>query len=172
YIAAAAALTTFAVILGLEVELFVPGQGVAIDGLQVAAAAVILLALIAGMISLALLPGRGPLLHSERGRQAYVYVAEATAALLFAHLYLCRPFWFDGLLRPYWPFIVMGLAFGGVGAAELCQRFRIRVLAEPLTKTGALLPLLPVLGWRVIGSDVDYSLVLVAAGMLYVVVSY
>ena len=38
-----------------------------------------------------------------------------TAALLFAHLYVCKPMWFDGILRPYWPFIVMGIAFAGVG---------------------------------------------------------
>src|SRR5204862_6049142 len=118
-----------------------------VDAVQVAAIAVVLIALIAGLISLAVLPGRDPLVLSERGRQGYVYAAEITAALLFAHLYLCKPMWFDGLLRPYWPFIVMGLAFLGTGAAELFERFRIRVLAEPLARTGAMLPLLPVLGW-------------------------
>src|SRR5207244_11752606 len=124
------------------------------------------LPIFAGLISLALLPGRDPLVLSESGRQAYVYAAEATAALLFAHLYVCRPLWFDSLLRPYWPFIVMGLAFTGVGAAELFERYRVRVLAEPLARTGAMLPLLPVLGMWVIGAEVDYALVLLITGIL------
>ena len=131
HLAGAAALATFAVTLSLEVSLFAAGEQGAIDGVQVAAIAVVLVALIAGLISLAVLPGRDPLVLSETGRQGYVYAAEATAALLFAHLYVCRPEWF-GLLRPYWPFVVMGIAFLGVGAAELFQRCRIRVLAEPL----------------------------------------
>jgi hypothetical protein len=172
YLAATATMATFAIVLSLEATLYKPGIGVAISDVQVGAVATILLVFIAGLISLAVLPGRDPLLLSDRGRQAYVYAAEFALALVFAHVYLCRPYWFDGLLRPYWPFVVMGLAFAGIGAAELCQRFRVSVLAEPLTKTGSLLPLLPILGMWVVGADVEYSLVLVAAGMLYVAVSY
>lgn len=172
YVAAVGALATFAVTLGLEFTLFVPGSGVAIDNLQVGAVAVVLLVFMAGLISLALLPGRDPLLLSESGRQVYVYTAEATLVLVFAHVYMCRPLWFDGLLRPYWPFVVMGLAFAGVGAAELFGRLRIRVLAEPLARTGALLPLLPALGIWIVGSSIDRSLVLVTVGLLYVALSY
>src|SRR5262249_42801151 len=91
---------------------------------------------------------------------------------LFAHLYVCKPLWFDGLLRPYWPFIVMSLAFLGVGAAELFERFKVRVLAEPLARTGAMLPLLPVLGWWVASLEADYSLLLLTAGILYLALSY
>jgi hypothetical protein len=172
YVAALGALATFAVTLGLEATLFVPGSGVPIDNLQVGAVTAILLIFIAGLISLAVLPGRDPLLLSERGRQAYVYAAEVTLALVFVHVYLCRPQWFDGLLRPYWPFIVLGLAFIGVGAAELFDRLRIRVLAEPLAQTGALLPLLPALGIWVVSSSIDSSLVLVVIGLLYVTLTY
>ena len=43
---------------------------------QVAAIAVVLLGLIAGLISLALLPGRDPLMLSETWRQGYVYAAK------------------------------------------------------------------------------------------------
>jgi hypothetical protein len=121
---------------------------------------------------MALLPGRDPLVLSEKGRQGYVYAALATGALLFAHLYVCKPLWFDGFLRPYWPFVVMALAFVGVGGAELFHRFRIQVLAEPLERTGSLLPLLPVLGWWVAGSQVDYSLLLFVVGILYLGLSY
>jgi hypothetical protein len=172
HLAGAAALAALIATLALEASLFTPGRGVPIDDAQVAAIAVVLVALIAGLVSLAVLPGRDPLVLSERGRQGYVYAAEITAALVAAHLYLCRPLWFDGLLRPYWPFVVMALAFAGIGAAELFQRLRLRVLAEPLAATGSLLPLLPVLGWWVAGSRVDYSLLLLVTGLLYLVLSY
>jgi hypothetical protein len=172
YVCAVLALTTFVITLGLEVALFEPGVGAPVDNLQVAAIAVVLLAMIAGLISLAVLPGRDPLVLSERGRQAYIYAAEVTAALLFAHLYVCKPLWFDGILRPYWPFIVMGVSFLGVGAAELFERFKIRVLAEPLSRTGALLPILPVLGMWVVAAQADYALVLLIVGILYMALSY
>jgi hypothetical protein len=172
YVAAAAAMATLVVTLVLEIALFEPGRGAPVENVQVAAIAVVLLALIAGLVSLAVLPGRDPLVLSDQGRQVYVYAAEITAALLFAHLYVCRPMWFDSILRPYWPFIVMGLAFWGVGSAELFERWRIRVLAEPLSRTGALLPLLPVIGWWAANSKVDYSLLLLVAGILYLSLSY
>jgi hypothetical protein len=171
YCAGAAAVATFVGVLVLEVTMFTPGQNAPIDGVQVAAIAVVLLGLIAGLLSLALLPGRDPFALTETGRQGYVYAAEAVAALLFAHLYICRPTWFDQGLRPYWPLIVMGIAFAGVGAAELCQRLKIRVLAEPLERTGALLPLLPVLGAWTAYAQTDYSLVLLVVGILYLVLS-
>jgi hypothetical protein len=172
FIAGAAAMAVFAVVLGLEVTLFKPGVDAPIDGAQVAAIAVVLVGLVAGLLSLALLPGRDPLALSEAGRQWYVYAAEAAAALLLAHLYICRPTWFDGVLRPYWPLIVMGIAFVGVGVAELCHRFQVRVLAEPLSRTGALLPLLPVLGiWIPNAASVDRSFVLLVVGLLYLVLS-
>jgi hypothetical protein len=172
FIAGAVAMAVFAVVLSLEVTLFKPGIDAPIDGAQVAAIAVVLVGLVAGLLSLALLPGRDPLALSEAGRQWYVYAAEAAAALLLAHLYICRPTWFDGVLRPYWPLIVMGIAFAGVGLAELCHRFQVRVLAEPLSRTGALLPLLPVLGiWIPNAANVDRSFVLLVVGLLYLVLS-
>src|SRR5207237_6924415 len=97
YVDGTSALAMFDVTLVLETAMFQPGIGNGVDAVQVAAIAVVLIALIAGLISLAVLPGRDPLVLSERGRQGYVYAAEVTAALLFAHLYVCKPMWFDGL---------------------------------------------------------------------------
>jgi hypothetical protein len=61
----------------------------------------------------------------------------------------------------------MAIAYLGVGFAELCRRRKVRVLAEPLQNTGALLPVLPVLGYWATDSRVDYSLLLVCVGVLY-----
>ena len=45
------------------------------------------------------------------------------------------------------------------------------MLSEPLTTTGALLPLLPALGFWVTSSEVHYSLLLLTIGVLYAAVS-
>ena len=132
--------------------MFVPGKGAPVDDIQVAAVAVVLVALVAGLLSLALLPGKDPLAMDENGRMFYVYGAQAVSGLLFAHLYVCRPMWFDTVLRPYWPFIIIGLAFAVVAAAEIFQRQKIRVLAEPFRRTGGLLPLIPALAMLILAA--------------------
>ncbi len=158
-------------VLLLELLTFRAG-GVPVAGAQVAAVAVVLVALIAGLIAMALQFASGPFRLSEQGRMAYVYAAELAAALLFVHLYLCRPYWFDDLLRPYWPYIMMAIAFAGVAVGELCQRSGLRVLSEPLVRTGAFLPLLPALGcWVVVAEGTDYSALLFIVGILYVLLS-
>ena len=70
------------------------------------------------------------------------------------------------------------LAAGGDGdrvcrrrAGEVFQRRRQRVLSEPLRTTGALLPLLPALGFWVMSSQVHYSLLLLSIGVLYAALS-
>jgi hypothetical protein len=100
--------------------------------------------------------------------QACVYAAEAVMALLFLHVYLTMPELFRGYFRPYWPLIVMAIAFAGVGASELCQRANLPVLSGPLQNSAALLPLIPALGFWVATSRADYSTVLFAAGLVYV----
>lgn len=170
YTSGVLAIVTFVVVLGLEVALFKPGIGAPVADLQVAAVAVVLIALIAGLLSLALLPGKDPLSLDEKGKMFYVYGAQAVSGLLFAHLYVCRPMWFDSVLRPYWPFIILGLAFAGVAAAELFGRQKIRVLAEPFRNTGGLLPLIPALAMLAVPApEAPYELVLFLAGLLYLV---
>jgi hypothetical protein len=163
-IAAGVALTF---VLGQEVALFVPGVGVPIDVAQIVAVSVVLAALSVGLFSLALFPARDPLQLSEDDRMYYVYAGETVAALLFAHLYLARPEIFDETLRPWWPYIIVALAFAGVGLSELFQRSGIRVLAKPLEQTGGLLPLLPALGIWFLASEADNSITLFAIGLVY-----
>ena len=116
----------------------------------------------------AVVPGRDPLGLSERGRTGYVYGAEALVAGLGAHIKLTLPWIFSGLFLKYWPFISMGVAFMGVGLSEVFRRQGRLVLAEPLERTGALLPAIPLLAafWSAPrpGEDVVY---LALAGFLY-----
>lgn len=169
---AALAAGALAVTFAFEVALFTPEQGTPADGLQVIAVALLMLLGAAGLVALALVPSRDPWQLSEQGRQAYVYAAEAVLVLAGAHLYLCRPEWFALGLRPYWPLVVLAIAFAGAGASELAQRWQLPVLAEPLKRSSQLLPLLPVLSWWVVGSQVDYALLLLAVGLVYLVLSW
>ena len=128
---------------------------------------VALLGLFAASLVAALVPGRDPLGLSERGRTAYVYAAEAILALLFLHIRLTMPWLFTGMFSRYWPLVVMVLAFAGVALGELFRRSNRLVLSEPLERTGAFLPLLPVFGFWMARPEVHYSLVLLLVGGLY-----
>jgi len=174
----AAAILSLLVVLVLEGVWFDPQLGAPMTGLQIAVVATALVGLAAALISLAVLPGRDPLDLSNRGRMLYVYAAEAVLSLLFVHIYLTMPELFSGYLLPYWPLIVMGIAYFGIGVSELFTRMKLRVLAEPLERTGVFLPLLPALGFWIhvaaAGPNVlwpEYSTVLFVAGLLYVVLS-
>ncbi|HKB05991.1 MAG TPA: hypothetical protein VKD90_27600 [Gemmataceae bacterium] len=103
--------------------------------------------LIALALQLALRPDRDPLGPTPHGRAGYVYLAEVLLVLLFAHVRLNVPQVFTGQAVKYWTFIVMFLAFVGVGLAELFARRGVRVLARPLMRTGVLLPLIPLLAF-------------------------
>jgi hypothetical protein len=131
---------------------------------------VVLFALIGLMVSgltFAVAPGRDPLGLSERGRTAYVYAAELVLVLMFLHLRLTMPELFHrGIMARYWPFILMGIAFCGAAVADFFQRRGLRVLAEPLERSGIFLPLLPMLAfWAAPGGS--YAVIWFAAGLLY-----
>ncbi|HEU4711292.1 MAG TPA: hypothetical protein VFS76_06985 [Pyrinomonadaceae bacterium] len=115
----------------------------------------------------ALSPAHDPLGLSERGRMRYVYVAEVMLALLFLHIRLTLPWLFTGFLERYWPLVIMVIAYFGVVTSESLRRRRLLVLAQPLQRTGVFLPLLPVLGFWLASSEVDYSIVLFVVGGLY-----
>ncbi len=118
-------------------------------------------------ILFALSPKHDPLSLSERGRMRYVYAAEMMLALLFLHIRLTIPWLFTGFFERYWPFAVMSIAYLGVVSSEALRRRKLLVLAQPIERTGAFLPLLPVLGFWLAQSAVDYSLLLFVVGGLY-----
>jgi len=142
------ALAMLAVILVQEIS-FVVGYGeVRMTHWAVLIVAAALAGLAAGCIAFAVTPRWDPLSLSDRGRTAYVYVAEALVALTCLHLGLTRWYWFDfGIIREYWMLIVMAAAFGGVGLSEWFHRRSLPVLSEPLERTALLLPLVPATGF-------------------------
>jgi hypothetical protein len=99
-------------------------------------------------------------------------VAEGLAALLFLHIRVTMPWLFRGWFLQFWPLVVMAIAFVGVGVSEIFRRRQQRVLYEPLENTGALLPLLPALGfWVLPDSQIHYSVLLLSIGVLYAALS-
>ncbi len=116
-------------------------------GPAVACVSLALIALAGQALQLALRPERDPMNWTERGRTAYVYLAEILLVFLFLHARLNVPELFHGLLVQYWTLIVLLLAFLGVGLSELCERNNQRVLAVPLQQTGIFLPLIPLLSF-------------------------
>jgi hypothetical protein len=118
-----------------------------LDSGAVPAVAVALAVLITLSIRSALRPVRDPLGPQKSGRTAYVYLAEGLLALLFVHFRLNVPEIFVGQAARYWTFAVMALAFVGVGLGEYFERRGTRVLADPLRRTGVLLPLIPLLAF-------------------------
>ena len=129
--------------------------------------AVTLLSASALCIYFAIKPEHDPLVLSESGRMKYVYVAEVLVALLFMHIRLTMPWLFTGFFAQYWPLVIVFIAFVGVGISEALRLQDVLVVSRPLERTGAFLPLLPVIGFWIIDSRVDYSLLLLVIGVLY-----
>lgn len=141
---ALAASMTLVVLLGQEFAQYDAGlrhTPLGLGAVLLAAAAV--LGLSAASVGFALAPGSDPLGIPEQRRTLYVYAAELLLVLLVIHAQLNLRLLFLEQLLPYWPLAVMVLAFGGFGLSEWFGRRGLRVLAEPLQRTGLFLPLLP-----------------------------
>jgi hypothetical protein len=163
----ATALTSLLTTLGCEVWQRVELGHVSIAPVATGAVMGALALGIVAAIMMAVSPRRDPLHLSDQGRTLYVYAAEALMAMTFVHLRLTMPWIFGGIFQAYWPLVVVAIAFGSVGLSEFFRRSGRMVLAEPLERTGAFLPLLPALGFWALRSDIDYSLLLLIAGILY-----
>jgi hypothetical protein len=153
--------------LGTEVFYQLSFGTVRINPFSLVAIGVTLAAAVIICVLFALSPAHDPLGLSERGRMVYVYVAEVMLALLFLHIRLTLPWLFTGFIERYWPLAVMVIAYLGVVTSESLKRRKLLVLAQPLERTGVFLPLLPVLGFWLASSEVDFSLLLFVIGGLY-----
>ncbi|HEY2961789.1 MAG TPA: hypothetical protein VGJ37_05200 [Pyrinomonadaceae bacterium] len=153
--------------LGTEITYQLNFGAVRIHPLALTAIGATLIAAVVIPVLFALSPQHDPLSLSERGRMNYVYAAEVMLALLFLHIRLTLPWLFTGFIERYWPLAVMVIAYLGVVTSESLRRRKLLVLAQPLERTGVFLPLLPVLGFWLASSEVDFSLLLFVVGGLY-----
>ena len=158
-----------ALLFALSTEVFyqINFGAVRIKPLSLIAIGATLVAGIVLCVLFALSSKHDPLNLSERGRMNYVYAGEVMLGLLFMHIRLTMPWLFTGFFQQYWPFVVMAIAYLGVATSEALRRRLVMVLAQPIERTGAFLPLLPVLGFWVIQSKVDFSALLFVVGGIY-----
>jgi len=138
----------------------------------IACIVVALMASLAASLAAALIPGRDPFGLTERGRTIYVYASELFLVLVVMHVRLTMPWLFGGWVQSVWPLLIIGLAFVGLGAAEWAKRNKRQVLAEPLERTGMLLPVLPLLTHWIVPSQVDYGVSLLCASVAYASFGY
>ena len=136
------------------------------------AVAILVAAMILGLILIAMRPKNDPFSLSENGRTAYVYAAQAVAVMLLMHLYFTMPFLFQFGIKYYWPYIAMALCFSGVGIAHVLEKRNLNVLGKPLFNTAAILPILVASAIWAIDSKADASLVLLSVGAAYLMISY
>jgi hypothetical protein len=153
--------------LGTEISYQIEFGAVRIHPLALVAIGLTLVAAVVISVLFALSPSHDPLNLSERGRMRYVYVAEVMLALLFLHIRLTMPWLFTGFIERYWPLVIMLIAYFGIVVSEALRQRKLLVLAQPIERTGAFLPLLPVLGFWLASSEVDFSAVLFLIGGLY-----
>ncbi|MDF1744600.1 MAG: hypothetical protein P1V19_12965 [Gimesia sp.] len=165
-------------ILLSETGFILYGTPLVISKARIAVVSGALAALSAALILMAAVPKYDPFQFSLKRRMLYVYAAEIVLALLFLHIYLTMPELFRGYLLPYWPYIVIAIAFIGAGVGEFFERIGLNVLSQPLQRTGAFLPLLPALSFWIHAASRqdspvvgDYSMILLLIGIVYVVMS-
>lgn len=154
------------------------GVPLVISHTQIAVVSGALVLLSAALILMAAVPKYDPFQFPLKRRMLYVYAAEIVLALLFLHIYITMPELFRGYLLPYWPYIVIAIAFAGAGVGEFFERIGLNVLSEPLQRTGTFLPLLPALSFWIHAASRqaspvvgDYSMILLLISLVYVVMS-
>ena len=161
----------FAAVLVIETRLFDTETGCGLPVPTAVAAAVMVLAMVAGLICIAVLPRHDPLALDDLQRTGYVYVAEAVAAGMIGHLYLSMPWLFQFGIKQFWPYVAMLLSFGGVALANMLDKRKLQVLAQPFFHTAAILPVIVVAGFRAIEHRADGALVMLLAGGIYMMIS-
>ena len=165
-------------ILISETGFQIAGIPLVISKARIAVVSAALVLLSAALILMAAVPKYDPFQLTLKRRMLYVYASEIVLALLFLHIYLTMPELFRGYLLPYWPYIVIAIAFTGAGVGEFFERIGLNVLSEPLQKTGTFLPLLPALSFWIHAASRqaspvvgDYSMILLLISLVYVVMS-
>ena len=156
-----------------EYRMVVPEVGCRLSVAEAVAASVVISGMIVGLLSIAMRPKLDPFSLSMTGRKAYVYISQAVIVLLVAHLYLSMPWLFRFGVREFWPYVAMLISFAGVSIASVLQRRKLEVLADPFFKTAISIPVVTSIAIFVVDAPgADSALVLLLAGMGYLLVSY
>jgi hypothetical protein len=166
------AIVSFVVLLFEEASEFNLQGGSGAGIAESSAAAILVLGMIVGLITIAIRPENDPFALSLKGRMGYVYAAEAVAAGLVGHVYLSMPWLFRFGILEYWPYVMMAICFAGVGVAKVLEKRNLVVLGRPLFQTAAVIPLLVAGGIFAVSSRVDVAVVMLTVGMAYLLIGF
>ncbi|WP_164103028.1 hypothetical protein [Candidatus Laterigemmans baculatus] len=113
---------------------------------------------------------------SDTDRRWLLRAAQGVGAIAWLHVFLCRPDLALVGLRPYWPYLVLALAFLSAGITEWGRRRGDAVVGDTMRQTTLFLPLIPAIGfwlsagrseWVFVGGAVSYAWLLLLAAALY-----
>lgn len=79
-------------------------------------------------------------------RTSAVYVAEITIALASITIYFLFPNLFHGRFANWWPIIMFAIAFGSTALGHWLKKIDLPVLADPISRSSLLLPIIPLAG--------------------------
>ncbi len=79
-------------------------------------------------------------------RTSAVYVAEITIALASVTIYFLFPNLFHGRFANWWPLIMFAIAFGSTALGHWLKKIDLPVLADPISRSSLLLPIIPLAG--------------------------
>lgn len=85
-------------------------------------------------------------ISSIQTRTSAVYVAEVVIGLACGCGYFMYPELFHGRMVNWWPVIMFAIAFGSTALGQMLQRVNLPVLADPISRSSLLLPLIPLAG--------------------------
>jgi len=128
---------------------------------------VVLLAMVLGLLAIAVVPKRDPFSLSLEGRQGYVYAAQVLTVIAAAHVYLSMPWLLKTGILQYWPYLAIVVSLAGLGVSELLKRRGLEVLSEPIFNTAALIPVLVAMGYWLIDSKANAALTFLLSGLIY-----
>ncbi len=133
-------------------------------------------AIFARLIQFAARPSASERSAPAEWRTAAVYFGEVTLALAGAAVLQFFPELFSGTFRPWWPIIVLALAFLSIGIGELLRKANQPILADPIHRSSLLLPLIPLAGVWWLSADSPaaswsdwgrYALLLLTSSTIY-----
>ena len=127
----------------------------------------VLLAMVLGLLMIAVVPKRDPFSMSLEGRQGYVYAAQVFTVIAGAHVYLSMPWLLKTGILQYWPYLAIVVSLAGLGVSELLKRRGLEVLSEPIFNTAALIPVLVAMGYWLIDSKANAALTFLLSGLIY-----
>ncbi|MCA9128297.1 MAG: hypothetical protein KDB22_14495, partial [Planctomycetales bacterium] len=109
-------------------------------------------------------------------RKSAVYVAELAMAGMSVAIHGAFPELFSSMLAQWWPLVMFAIAFASAGLGQWLHSVRQSIVADPLSQSSLLLPLIPLLGvWWYAPENVQfiwsgwdrYSLLLLIAAGVY-----